>query len=235
LLKDIKLTYKDIDLISFLFYYIYIKYIFKGEIQTMNLIIYKNPFQTKIAPNVKEAVFESKDFPEFTGVSIKEFVQFLHDKGYDLSKVNLEKVDLSDLNLDGINLEKAHLYKTNLERTSLRGANLSRANMYRVNIHEADLTGANIYRADFKFSNRYRVKGLDVLEINKSELANMMFFKNHMQLDHIKESYSEWIRIFKGEVSCSYFKTREDFIAHANTFFSVLESNIIPFNIKEEV
>ena len=195
------------------------------------MIITKSPFHT--APNYKEVLFDSSDFPNFTGTTIKEFVQFLHNEGYSLSKVNLEKTDLSDINLNGVDLSHAHLYKTNLERVSLRGANLSRANMYRVNIHEADFTGANIYRADFKFSNRYRVKGLDVLEVNKAGLANMMFFKGHLQLDHLKESYSEWLRIFKGEVECSYFKTREDFIAHANVFFSVLESSIIPFNIKE--
>ena len=197
----------------------------------MNLVINKNPFHCK--PNESVILFQSKDFPEFEGSSIKQFVQFLYDLGYSLSQVNLEKVDLSDLNLDGVDFSNSHLYKTNLERTSLRGSNLTRANLYRANIHQADLTKAVIYKTDFKFTSRYRVIGLEVIEVNKSGLANMMFFRNHLQVDHLKYSYDEWVKIFKMEVECAYFKTREDFIAHANTFFSVLQSDIIPFNIKE--
>ncbi len=66
------------------------------------------------------------------------------------NQVNLEKADLSNLNLTGISLKQANLKGANLSQAILSKANLEEANLEKADFQNADLTEANLRNANLE-------------------------------------------------------------------------------------
>ncbi len=76
--------------------------------------------------------------------------------GADLERVNLSIADLKEANLSGANLKEANLFGADLKEANLRGANLEMAGLVGVNLEMADLKEAN-----FTSVNTTNIKGLE--------------------------------------------------------------------------
>lgn len=73
--------------------------------------------------------------------------------GWDLSGVNLSKVNFIRADLNGANLSKCQLNQANLINASLSGVNFSGATLTDANLQNADLTGANFNRVNLSGVN----------------------------------------------------------------------------------
>ena len=99
--------------------------------------------------------------------------------GADLSGMNLEREDLSGLDLSGANLSGAKLGRTFLSRSKFVGANLSGAdigstNAYRADFTDADLTGATFIGANAEEAIFTRAK-LDGVDFSYAFLRGAFF------------------------------------------------------------
>jgi uncharacterized protein YjbI with pentapeptide repeats len=73
--------------------------------------------------------------------------------GCNLQKANLSWLDLREANLAGADLRKAQLIMTNLRRTNLAGADLAGANLLAASLVGADLSNANFVKANLRAAN----------------------------------------------------------------------------------
>jgi Uncharacterized low-complexity proteins len=92
---------------------------------------------------------------------------------------NLSGTQLSKIDLDGINLRKADLAGACLSGTQLKKSDFSEANLKRADLDRTDLTGANLsgadlYKADFKRSTLVKAN------LSISELARTDFFRANL-------------------------------------------------------
>ena len=94
----------------------------------------------------------------------------------DLSKANLE-----DVNLKGAKLMEANLRGATLERACLEGAYLMEADLRDANLKEAKLSGANLPRAKLANANLYRAElrytNLYAATLNNVNLYNAYLFR----------------------------------------------------------
>ncbi len=106
-------------------------------------------------------------------------------EGLDLREANLEKANLSEVDLHGADLRNATLDGANLRKANLEGADLSQAdfrkadlwqaNLQRVNLYEADLQGAELGGAKLQESyllqTDLRGAELDRVDLERAELV----------------------------------------------------------------
>ncbi len=80
-------------------------------------------------------------------ITRKPLRYYLHNI-YKLSKLNLEKNKINDIDLSGINLTEFNFSHKNLESADLRRSILYRANLRSTNLKHAKLSGSNLACAD---------------------------------------------------------------------------------------
>jgi len=95
--------------------------------------------------------------------------------GYKICKDSvLREADLSRANLEEVNLTRSDLYAARLQETNLRRAklvdvNLCLANLYKANLFEADLFGASLGSSILCYANLYGAC-LDEADLSKANL-----------------------------------------------------------------
>ena len=89
-------------------------------------------------------------------------------KSIDLSKSNLDGLNLSGYNLSHCNLENSSLIDTNLKSANLSHANCRKCRFIAANLTQAVLDGANLDSADFLTAIVIKIslKGLDLRKVN---------------------------------------------------------------------
>ena len=87
--------------------------------------------------------------PVTVGRGRKEALEFLHDRGEDVSRVRAEQAVLSGLNLPG----RAQLQNSDFRGASLYSAYLSGANLYNVDFRDADLNQANFKKSNLQYAH----------------------------------------------------------------------------------
>ncbi|MCP4609270.1 MAG: elongation factor Tu [Planctomycetes bacterium] len=95
-----------------------------------------------------------RSFEERTGVGQKEDTSpSRQPSGLNLSKEELEGINLYDNNLTSANLTDANLARVNLEKADLQNANLTGANLTGANLEDAILYNANLAGANLTGAN----------------------------------------------------------------------------------
>lgn len=86
----------------------------------------------------------------------------------DLSKTNLQKVNLFDSNLEHADLSESNLEEANLWSANLKNVNLRKANLKGANLFEAHLKNANFFGANLEGSKLWEANldGADLREAN---------------------------------------------------------------------
>jgi uncharacterized protein YjbI with pentapeptide repeats len=83
----------------------------------------------------------------------------------DLNGADLEKADLSELNLSWVDLKNAYLIDANLSGANLNGADLRQANLGGVDLRKANLRGADLADAELGGAD---ISGADLRKANLS-------------------------------------------------------------------
>ena len=134
---------------------------------------------------------ESRGY-EMTKMFLKEmnvaYIQkFLGDKfpdlGYkcfsffQLSNINLSKIEMAYCNFEGSNLSNANLSKADLNRANLIRTDLSKANLVDANLIEARLNDANLVGADLSGADLVEAK-LSGADLSGADLEGSIWLKS---------------------------------------------------------
>ena len=145
--------------------------------------------------------------PVTVGRGRKEALEFLHDRGEDLSRVRAEQAVLNGLNLPG----SAQLQDSNFRNASLFSAYLSGANLYNVDFQGANLDGANFKKSDLRYAH-FQGSDLQKACLRSANLENANFeganlentdFRDvkNLNLSEVKKGNHYEIAIFDKDVS----------------------------------
>jgi len=104
-------------------------------------------------------------------------------EGLDLRQANLEKADLSHLDLRG-----AALGSANLHAADLRSANLQEANLHQVNLHGAFLLEADLQAADLSNAS---LQGADLTrtDLQRADLSNANLDESDLFQADLRRAY----------------------------------------------
>ncbi len=105
-------------------------------------------------------------------------------KALDLRHANLQRADLSDLDLHGADLTEANLEAANLRSANLQGAELSSANL-----QEAILVDANLQRANLSLAN------LQEARLQRADLRGADLWYANLQKAHLFEANLQEARL----------------------------------------
>jgi len=104
----------------------------------------------------------------------------------DLSNINLNDANLNGANLSGADLSNAHLHRANLSGANLSGTNLSGANLHKANLISADLkrtdlSGALLSKSDLRRADLRRAN-LSVADFSEADLTEAYLDKANISV-----------------------------------------------------
>ena len=117
---------------------------------------------------------------------------------------NLQKSDLSGLNLEEFNLSHANLQQVQLQRTNLKGANLQKAILQWSNLQEADLQGvqlqeANLQEADLQYT-LLKKSNLQGAQLQDAKLQGVNLQKAQLQYTKLQGANLQKAQLQKAEL-----------------------------------
>jgi len=96
-------------------------------------------------------------------IGLIEALEFLNDKGIDISSLDLSNAHLHAVKLEGANLNHGNFRNAELSKSMLAKAKLGAAKLHGAKLFGADLTGATLAKADL---TRAKLRGADLRSVN---------------------------------------------------------------------
>ncbi len=102
------------------------------------------------------------------------------------SNADLRGADLTKANLNGINLRWADLSKASLLRAKLKDANLRDARFWGANLRESKMNESDLRRADFTWAD------LDGVDLNKADVSGANFTNAKLRKVDLRDATIKW-------------------------------------------